>query len=131
MGTASTMAAMVESLGLSLPDNATIPAADSRRKVLAHLTGIRIVEMVREDMKMSTILTRKAFENEIMVNAAVGGCTNFILHLTAIAKRIGVALHLTDFDYFSAKLPLSANVHPSREHWVEDLFYAGGFPAVM
>jgi dihydroxy-acid dehydratase len=131
MGTASTMAAMVESLGLSLPDNATIPAADSRRKVLAHMTGIRIVEMVKEDMKMSKILTRKAFENSIMVNAALGGSTNFILHLTAIAKRIGVEIDLTDFDHFSAKIPLIANVQPSGDYWVEDLFYAGGLPAVM
>ncbi|MEP0710966.1 IlvD/Edd family dehydratase [Algoriphagus sp.] len=131
MGTASTMAAMVESLGLSLPDNATIPAADSRRKVLAHMTGMRIVEMVNEDLKMSKILTRKAFENSIMVNAALGGSTNFILHLTAIAKRIGVELDLTDFDKFSSIIPLIANVQPSGEHWVEDLFYAGGLPAVM
>lgn len=131
MGTASTMAAMVEALGLSLPDNATIPAADSRRKVMAHMTGMRIVEMVKEDLKMSKILTRKAFENAIMVNAAVGGSTNFILHLTAISKRIGVELDLTDFDHFSAKIPLIANVQPSGEHWVEDLFYAGGLPAVM
>lgn len=131
MGTASTMAAMVESLGLSLPDNATIPAADSRRKVLAHMTGMRIVEMVNEDLKMSKILTRKAFENSIMVNAALGGSTNFILHLTAIAKRIGVDLDLTDFDKFSSLIPLIANVQPSGEHWVEDLFYAGGLPAVM
>ncbi|WP_425637309.1 IlvD/Edd family dehydratase [Algoriphagus yeomjeoni] len=131
MGTASTMAAMVESLGLSLPDNATIPAADSRRKVLAHMTGMRIVEMVNEDLKMSKILTRKAFENSIMVNAALGGSTNFILHLTAIAKRIGVDVDLTDFDKFSSMIPLIANVQPSGEHWVEDLFYAGGLPAVM
>lgn len=131
MGTASTMAAMVESLGLALPDNATIPAADSRRKVLAHMAGMRIVEMVNEDLKMSKILTRKAFENSIMVNAALGGSTNFILHLTAIAKRIGVELDLTDFDHFSSKIPLIANVQPSGEHWVEDLFYAGGLPAVM
>ncbi|MDF2156782.1 IlvD/Edd family dehydratase [Algoriphagus sp. CAU 1675] len=131
MGTASTMAAMVEALGLALPDNATIPAADSRRKVLAHMAGMRIVEMVNEDMKMSKILTRKAFENSIMVNAALGGSTNFILHLTAIAKRIGVDLDLTDFDEFSSKVPLIANVQPSGEHWVEDLFYAGGLPAVM
>ncbi|HAZ26654.1 MAG TPA: dihydroxy-acid dehydratase, partial [Algoriphagus sp.] len=95
MGTASTMAAMVEALGLALPDNATIPAADSRRKVLAHMAGIRIVEMVKEDLKMSKVLTRKAFENSIMVNAAIGGSTNFILHLTAIAKRIGVDIDLT------------------------------------
>lgn len=131
MGTASTMAGMVESLGLSLPDNATIPAADSRRKVLAHMTGMRIVEMVNEDLKMSKILTRKAFENSIMVNAALGGSTNFILHLTAIAKRIGVDIDLTDFDKFSSIIPLIANVQPSGEHWVEDLFYAGGLPAVM
>ncbi|MEN2283760.1 IlvD/Edd family dehydratase [Algoriphagus sp. SE2] len=131
MGTASTMAAMVESLGLALPDNATIPAADSRRKVLAHMAGMRIVEMVNEDLKMSKILTRKAFENAIMVNAALGGSTNFILHLTAIAKRIGVELDLTDFDHFSSKIPLIANVQPSGEFWVEDLFYAGGLPAVM
>lgn len=131
MGTASTMAAMVEALGLALPDNATIPAADSRRKVLAHMAGIRIVEMVNEDLKMSKILSRKAFENAIMVNAALGGSTNFILHLTAIAKRIGVELDLTDFDHFSSKIPLIANVQPSGEHWVEDLFYAGGLPAVM
>jgi len=114
-----------------LPDNATIPAADSRRKVLAHMTGIRIVEMVKEDLKMSQILTRKAFENAIMVNAALGGSTNFILHLTAIAKRIGVPLELEDFDHFSSKIPLIANVQPSGENWVEDLFYAGGLPAVM
>jgi dihydroxy-acid dehydratase len=131
MGTASSMAAMVEALGLALPDNATIPAADSRRKVLAHMSGMRIVEMVNEDLKMSKILTRKAFENAIMVNAALGGSTNFILHLIAIAKRIGVELDLTDFDHFSAKIPLIANVQPSGEHWVEDLFYAGGLPAVM
>ncbi|MHA7131111.1 IlvD/Edd family dehydratase [Algoriphagus namhaensis] len=131
MGTASTMAAMVEALGLALPDNATIPAADSRRKVLAHLAGMRIVEMVKEDLKMSKILTRKAFENSIMVNAALGGSTNFILHLTAIAKRIGVDLDLTDFDKFSSIIPLIANVQPSGEHWVEDLFYAGGLPAVL
>jgi dihydroxy-acid dehydratase len=131
MGTASTMAGMVEALGLSLPDNATIPAADSRRKVLAHMTGIRIVEMVKEDLKMSQILTRQAFENAIMVNAALGGSTNFILHLTAISKRIGVPLDLEDFDHFSSKIPLIANVQPSGENWVEDLFYAGGLPAVM
>lgn len=131
MGTASTMAAMVESLGLALPDNATIPAADSRRKVMAHMAGMRIVDMVKEDLTMDKILTKKAFENSIMVNAALGGSTNFILHLTAIAKRMGVDIDLTDFDHFSAKIPLIANVQPSGEHWVEDLFYAGGLPAVM
>ena len=131
MGTASTMAAMVESLGLALPDNATIPAADSRRKVLAHMTGVRAVELVREDKKPSDILTRHAFENAIIINAALGGSTNFILHLMAIAGRIGVALSLDDFDRLSANVPLLANLQPSGEHFVEDLFYAGGLPALI
>ncbi len=131
MGTASTMAAMVESLGLALPDNATIPAADSRRKVLAHLTGVRAVELAREGVTPSQILTRSAFENAIIVNAALGGSTNFILHLTAIAGRVGVELSLDDFDRLSAKIPLLTNLQPSGEHFVEDLFYAGGLPAVI
>ena len=131
MGTASTMAAMVESLGLALPDNATIPAADSRRKVLAHMTGVRAVELVREGITPSKILTREAFENAIVVNAALGGSTNFILHLIAVAGRIGVDLSLDDFDALSDKIPLLANLQPSGEHFVEDLFYAGGLPAIM
>lgn len=131
MGTASTMAAMVESLGLSLPGNAAIPAADSRRKVLAQLTGLRVVDMVRENLTLSKILTRKAFENSIMVNAAIGGSTNFVLHLLAIAGRIGVELSLEDFDTFSKKIPLLANLQPSGKFFMEDLFYAGGLPAVM
>jgi L-arabonate dehydrase len=131
MGTASTMAAMVESLGLALPDNATIPAADSRRKVLAHLTGMRAVELAKQNVKPSDILTRQAFENAIMVNAALGGSTNFIIHLMAIAGRIGVDLSLNDFDTLSAKIPLLANLQPSGEHFVEDLFYAGGLPAII
>ncbi|MBN8787528.1 MAG: dihydroxy-acid dehydratase [Terrimonas sp.] len=131
MGTASTMACMVESLGLSLPENAAIPAADSRRKVLAQLSGIRIVEMVNEDLKPTDILTRKAFENAIKVNAAIGGSTNFVLHLLAIAGRVGVALSLKDFDVHSDDIPLIANLQPSGEHFVEDLYYAGGLPAVM
>ena len=131
MGTASTMAAMVESLGLSLPQNAAIPAADSRRKTFAHLTGRRIVEMVREDLRMSKILTRQAFENAIITNAAIGGSTNFVIHLTAIARRIGVKLNLTDFDELSTNIPFIVNVQPSGEHFFEDLYYAGGLPAVM
>ncbi len=131
MGTASTMAAMVESLGLALPDNATIPAADSRRKVLAHMTGARAVELARQNVTPAQILTRPAFENAIMVNAALGGSTNFILHLTAIAGRVGVDLSLDDFDRLSAKIPLLTNLQPSGEHFVEDLFYAGGLPAVI
>lgn len=131
MGTASTMAAMVESLGLTLPDNAAIPAADARRKVLAQMSGIRIVEMVKENLRMSDILTRKAFENAIIINSAIGGSTNFIIHLLAIAGRIGVPLELKDFDKLSALVPVLANVQPSGKYFMEDLYYAGGLPAVM
>ncbi len=130
MGTASSMACMVESLGLSLPGNAAIPAADSRRKVLAQLSGLRIVEMVKEDLKLSDILTRDAFENAIRVNAAIGGSTNFVIHLLAIAGRIGVPLELKDFDPLSAGIPLIANLQPSGKYFMEDLFYAGGLPVV-
>jgi dihydroxy-acid dehydratase len=131
MGTASTMAAMVESLGLSLPHNAAIPAADARRKVLAHLSGMRAVQMVRENLRMSDILTKKAFENAIVVNAAIGGSTNFIIHLLAIAGRVGVDLSLEDFDRLSKGVPLVANLQPSGKYFMEDLYYAGGLPAVM
>ena len=131
MGTASTMAAMVEALGLGLTDNASIPAADSRRKTLAHMVGMQIVTLVREQIKLSDILTRQAFENAIMVNAALGGSTNFIIHLLAIAGRIGIELSIDDFDKLSAQIPLLANVQPSGEHFMEDIFYAGGLPALM
>jgi L-arabonate dehydrase len=131
MGTASTMACMVESLGLTLPGNAAIPAADSRRKVFAQKSGQRIVEMVNEDLKMSDILTREAFENAIITNAAIGGSTNFIIHLLAIAGRIGVELNLNDFDKLSKDVPLVANLQPSGKYFMEDLYYAGGLPAVM
>ncbi|HLY68570.1 MAG TPA: IlvD/Edd family dehydratase [Puia sp.] len=131
MGTASSMACMVESLGLSLPENAAIPAADARRKVLAQLSGIRIVEMVNENLRLTDILTRKAFENAIRVNAAIGGSTNFVIHLLAIAGRIGVGLRLEDFDRLSASIPLVANLQPSGKYFMEDLYYAGGLPAVM
>ncbi|MBF9254944.1 dihydroxy-acid dehydratase [Pontibacter sp. 172403-2] len=131
MGTASTMACMVEALGLSLPDNAAIPAPDSARKVLSHLSGIEIVKMVRADRKPSDILTREAFENAIRVNAAIGGSTNFVIHLLAIAGRIGVPLALEDFDKFSAGIPLMANLQPSGEFFMEDLYYAGGLQVIM
>ena len=131
MGTASTMACMVESLGLSLPGNAAIPAADSRRKVLAHMSGMRIVEMVKEDQRLSDILNREAFENAIMVNAAISGSTNFVVHLLAIAGRIGVDLTLNDFDRLSAKIPLLANLQPAGEYFMEDFYYAGGLPVVI
>jgi L-arabonate dehydrase len=131
MGTASTMASMVESLGLTLPGNAAIPAADSRRKVLAQMSGIRIVEMVNENLRMSDVLTRNAFENAIITNAAIGGSTNFIIHLLAIAGRIGVPLTIGDFDTLSANVPFIANIQPSGKYFMEDLYYAGGIPAVM
>jgi dihydroxy-acid dehydratase len=131
MGTASSMACMVEALGLSLPGNAAIPAVDARRKMLAQLSGLRIVEMVKEDLKLSDILTRDAFENAIKVNAAIGGSTNFVIHLLAIAGRIGVPLTLQDFDTISAKIPLILNLQPSGKYFMEDLFYAGGLPVVL
>ena len=131
MGTASSMACMVESLGLSLPGNAAIPAADARRKVLAQLSGARIVAMVHEDLRLSKILTRPAFENAIVVNAAIGGSTNFVIHLLAIAGRIGVDLKLEDFDPLCRNIPLIANLQPSGKYFMEDLFYAGGLPAVL
>jgi L-arabonate dehydrase len=131
MGTASTMACMVEALGLSLAENAAIPAADSRRKVLAHISGSRIVDMVREDLKLSDILTRQAFENAITVNAAIGGSTNFIIHLLAIAARIGVDLNMDDFNTSVKNIPLLANLQPSGDYFMEDFFYAGGLPALM
>jgi L-arabonate dehydrase len=131
MGTASTMATMVEALGLSLPNNAAIPAADVRRKVISQLSGRRIVDMVKEDLKISKILTREAFENAIMVNAAIGGSTNFVIHLLAIAGRIGIKLDIEDFDKFSHNIPLIANLQPSGQFFMEDLYYAGGLPTVI
>jgi L-arabonate dehydrase len=131
MGTASTMACMVESLGLTLPENAAIPAADSRRKVAAHLSGRRIVDMVKEDLRLSQILTREAFENAIRVNAAIGGSTNFVIHLLAIAGRIGVELTLDDFDALSRDIPLLVNLQPSGGYFMEDFYYAGGLPVVL
>ena len=131
MGTASTMAVMAESLGLTLPGASAIPAADSRKKVLAHMTGMRAVEMVNENLKMSDILTRQAFENAIMMNAAVGGSTNFVIHLLAIAGRIGVELNLDDFDKIGSKMPFLLNLMPSGKFLMEDFYYAGGLPAVI
>ena len=131
MGTASTMACMVEALGLTLPGGAAIPAADSRRRRMAHMTGMRIVEMVKEDLRLSTILTREAFENAIKVNAAIGGSTNFVVHLLAIAGRVGVELDLEDFDRLGSELPLLVNLMPSGKFLMEDFYYAGGLPAVI
>jgi L-arabonate dehydrase len=131
MGTASTMANMVEALGMSLPGNAAIPAADARRNTLAHLTGRRAVEMVREDLCMSRILTRAAFENAIRANAAIGGSTNAVIHLIAVAGRVGVPLALDDFERFGTNLPCLVNLQPSGRFLMEDFFYAGGLPAVL
>jgi dihydroxy-acid dehydratase len=122
---------MVEALGLTLPGAAAIPAVDSRKKVMAQLSGRRIVEMVKEDLKLSKVLTREAFENAIVVNAAVGGSTNFIIHLLAIAGRIGVELKLDDFDAIGSKIPLLVNLKPSGKYLMEDFYYAGGLPVVL
>src|SRR5687767_5169177 len=131
MGTASTMASMVEALGVSLPGNAAIPAVDSRRYRLAQLSGRRIVEMVAEDLVLSKILTRQAFENAIKANAAIGGSTNSVVHLLAIAGRIGVPLKLEDWDKIGSELPCLLNLQPSGKYLMEDFYYAGGLPAVM
>lgn len=131
MGTASTMATMVEALGLTLPGASAIPAVDARKKVMAQLSGRRIVDMVREDLTLSKILTRQAFENAIVVNAATGGSTNLIIHLLAIAGRIGVDLALDDFDKIGSKIPLLVNLMPAGKYLMEDYFYAGGLPVVL
>jgi L-arabonate dehydrase len=131
MGTASTMASMVEALGVALPGNAAIPAVDARRYRQAQLTGRRIVEMVEEEMNLSKILTRPAFENAIKVNAAIGGSTNAVIHLLAIAGRIGVKLELGDWDKLGSDLPCLLNLQPSGQYLMEDFYYAGGLPAVM
>ena len=131
MGTASTMASMVEALGMSLPGNAAIPAVDARRSTLAQMTGRRIVQMVKDDLRISQILTRAAFENAIRTNAAIGGSTNAVIHLIALAGRIGVPLCLDDFDRLGDGMPCLVDIQPSGEHLMEDLFYAGGLPAVL
>ena len=131
MGTASTMACMVEALGLALPTNAAIPAVDSRRYVLAHMAGRRIVEMAKEDLRISKILTRAAFENAIKVNGAIGGSTNAVVHLLAIAGRVGVDVDLEDWDELGRDVPCLVNLMPSGEYLMEDFYYAGGLPVVM
>ncbi|MBO9443959.1 dihydroxy-acid dehydratase [Phaeobacter italicus] len=130
MGTASTMASLVEAMGMSLPTNAALPAVDARRMALAHLTGKRIVEMVEEDLKPSDILTRDAFINAIMANAAVGGSTNAVVHLLALAGRVGVDLSLDDFG-LGSDIPLLVNCMPSGTYLMEDFCYAGGMPVVL
>ena len=129
--TASTMASMAETLGMTLPGNAAIPAADSRRMALAEMSGRRIMEMVREDLKPSRILTREAFDNAIRTGMAIGGSTNAIIHLIALAGRAGVDLPLTRFDELSRITPMLLNVRPSGKYLMEDFFYAGGLPVVL
>lgn len=131
MGTASTVSSLTEAMGMSLPWNGTLPAVDARRQALAHLTGRRIVELVKEDIRPSDIITRAALENAIAVNAAIGGSTNAVVHLLAIAGRVGVDLSLEDFDRLSRDIPLLVDLMPSGRFLMEDFHYAGGLPAVM
>jgi L-arabonate dehydrase len=131
MGTASTMASMVEALGIGLPGNAAYPAVDGRRNVLARMAGRRAVEMVHEDLTLSKILTREAFENAIKTLAAIGGSTNAVIHLIAMAGRIGVKLTVDDFDRLASELPCLVNLQPSGKYLMEDFCYAGGLPVVM
>jgi dihydroxy-acid dehydratase len=131
MGTASTMASMAEALGMALSGNAAIPAVDSRRKVMAQLTGRRIVQMVKDDLKPSDIMTKEAFENAIRTNAAIGGSTNAVIHLLAIAGRVGIDLSLDDWDRLGRDVPTVVNLMPSGKYLMEEFFYAGGLPVVL
>jgi L-arabonate dehydrase len=131
MGTASTMACMVEALGIGLPGNAAYPAVDGRRNVIARSAGRRIVEMVHTDQGIAKVLTREAFENAIRTLAAIGGSTNAVIHLIAIAGRLGVKLTIDDFDRLGSEMPCLVNLQPSGKYLMEDFCYAGGLPAVM
>ena len=131
MGTASTMASMAEALGMALSGNAAIPAVDSRRRVMAQLTGRRIVQMVKDALKPSDILKREAFENAIRTNAAIGGSTNAVIHLLAIAGRVGLDLTLDDWDRIGRDIPTVVNLMPSGKYLMEEFFYAGGLPVVI
>ena len=131
MGTASTMACMAEALGTTLPHNAAIPAVDARRYILAHMSGIRIVEMVYEELKLSKVLTRENFENAIRVNAAIGGSTNAVIHLKAIAGRIGVDLELEDWTRIGRGTPTIVDLLPSGRYLMEEFYYAGGLPGAI
>ena len=131
MGTASTMASMAEALGMALSGNAAIPAVDSRRRVMAQLTGRRIVQMVKDDLKPSDVMTRAAFENAIRTNGAIGGSTNAVVHLLAIAGRVGVDLTLDDWDALGRDVATIVNLMPSGKYLMEEFFYAGGLPVVL
>ncbi|MFM0291174.1 IlvD/Edd family dehydratase [Paraburkholderia megapolitana] len=131
MGTASTMACMAEALGTTLPHNAAIPAVDARRYVLAHMSGLRIVQMAKDGLTLSKVLTRAAFENAIRTNAAIGGSTNAVIHLKAIAGRIGVPLELEDWTHLGRDTPTIVDLMPSGRYLMEEFYYAGGLPAVL
>jgi L-arabonate dehydrase len=131
MGTASTMASMIEALGVGMPGNAAIPAVDARRNVVARMAGRRIVEMVKENLVLSKVLVKPAFENAIRALAAIGGSTNAVIHLVAIARRIGVELSLEDFDRLGRGVHTLVNLMPSGKYLMEDFYYAGGLPAVL
>lgn len=130
MGTASTMASMTEALGMTLPAASAVPAVDANRYRFAHLVGRRAVEMVHEDLRMSKVLTREAFENAVRTNAAIGGSTNAIIHLIALAGRVGVKLTIDDFDELARSVPLLVNLMPNGQYLMEDYYYAGGLPVV-
>jgi L-arabonate dehydrase len=131
MGTASTMASMAEALGMALSGNAAIPAVDARRRVMAQLSGRRIVDMVKDDLKPSDILTREAFENAIRTNGAIGGSTNAVVHLLALAGRVNVDITLDDWDRLGRDVPTIVNLMPSGKYLMEEFFYAGGLPVVL
>ena len=131
MGTASSMASMAEALGMALSGNAAIPAVDSRRRTMAQLTGRRIVQMVKDDLKPSDILTREAFENAIRVNGAVGGSTNTVVHLLAIAGRVGIDITLDDWDRLGRDVSTIVDLQPSGRFLMEEFYYAGGLPVVL
>ncbi len=131
MGTASTMASMAEALGMALSGNAAIPAVDSRRRVMAHETGRRIVDMVKDDLKPSDVMTKDAFENAIRTNGAIGGSTNAVIHLLAIAGRVGIDLTLDDWDRLGRDVPTIVNLMPSGKYLMEEFFYAGGLPVIL
>jgi L-arabonate dehydrase len=131
MGTASTMTSLAEAMGMTLPGCANVPAPDSRRLAMAEMSGRRMVDIVREDLRPSRILTRQAFENAITVDMAIGGSTNAVIHLIAIAGRLGIDLRLDEFDRISRRTPYIANIMPSGEYLMEDFYYAGGLPVVI
>ena len=131
MGTASTMGSMVEALGMSLPNNAAIPAVDARRYALAYMSGKRIVEMVKENLRMSKVVSKNSFENAIKVNGAIGGSTNAVIHLAAVAGRLEIDLSLDDWEKYGKDIPTLVNLQPSGKYLMEDFYYAGGVPAVI